>query len=551
MDLTHRTPTHATPQPPLTFTSAMTLALPHVRRQPKFAYGPVSRGGSNGSAGLAVSPAGKDKHHHHRGSSSPARRLILPALVTVVVGTALVLIGTRKEGHPPHADGSNRNAKDAINKQGGETAKVHVRNQHNKGSNDDDPKHGAPFGIKSIDLGGLVWSETAKVYVRNQHNNGSNDDDPKHPPSGIKSFDLGGLCTETKTGRCTVLHPAGDLSDYVPDEAVRHTGPVKVEAAIQLSYESGGNGDDSDARPLSAILTRRGAGIGHEINQDRSFVLQLPHADFAVGIFDGHGENGHYTSHYANQQLPRMLANELSSKAKDDVAGIQKVLTESFLEVDSNVDEMAGALQESMVASGSTAIVALSRGQHIYVANTGDSLAFVVRRDRSTGETEIVYRTKQHKPDLPEERERIEGSGGEILMPPAWATGDSPRVLTPLSQEDKDLGVMPIGLAMSRSIGDRELKKVGVIADPTIDVIDINSLAATKGDELFVVAATDGLYDHVDPEILAKRLGGALSSQKLMLSTMEELIMEASNVWLRLMQGETYRDDISLAVVKI
>ena len=103
---------------------------------------------------------------------------------------------------------------------------------------------------------------------------------------------------------------------------------------------------------------------------------------------------------------------------------------------------------------------------------------------------------------------------------------------------------------MSRSIGDRELKKVGVIADPTIDIIDISSLAA-KGDELFVVAATDGLYDHVDPEILAKRLGGALSSQRLMLSTMEELIMEASNVWLRLMQGETYRDDISLAVVKI
>ena len=479
----------------------MALALPHVRRQPKFAYGPVSRGGNNGSAGLALPPAvradEKKDMRHHRGSSSPARRLILPALVTVA-GTALVLLlGTRNEGHI---------------KQGGETAKVHMRNQRNNGSNDDD--------------------------------------DPKHPPIGIKSIDLGGLCTGTTTGRCTLLHPAGDLSDYMPDEAVQHTGMVKVEAAIQFSYESSDNGDDSDARPLSAILTRRGAGIGHEINQDRSFVLQLPHEDFAVGIFDGHGENGHYTSHYANQQLPRILANELSAKAEDDVTGIQKLLTESFLEVDSNVDEMAGALQESMVASGSTAIVALSRGQHIYVANTGDSLAFVVRRDRSTGETDIVYRTKQHKPDLPEERERIEAKGGEILMPPTWATGDSPRVLTPLSQEDEDLGVMPIGLAMSRSIGDRELKKVGVIADPTIDIIDISSLAA-KGDELFVVAATDGLYDHVDPEILAKRLGGALSSQRLMLSTMEELIMEASNVWLRLMQGETYRDDISLAVVKI
>ena len=135
-------------------------------------------------------------------------------------------------------------------------------------------------------------------------------------------------------------------------------------------------------------------------------------------------------------------------------------------------------------------------------------------------------------------------------MPPAWAVGDSPRVLTPLTKEEEDLGVLPIGLAMSRSIGDRELKSVGVIAEPTIDAIDIESLAA-KGGDYFVVASTDGLYDHVPPETLAERLGGSISSQRLLLSAMEELILEASNVWLQLMQGEVYRDDISLSVVKI
>lgn len=65
------------------------------------------------------------------------------------------------------------------------------------------------------------------------------------------------------------------------------------------------------------------------------------------------------------------------------------------------------------------------------------------------------------------------------------------------------------------------------------------------------MASTDGLYDHVPPDTLAERLGGSISSQKLLLSAMEELIMEASNVWLRLMQGEVYRDDISLSVVRI
>lgn len=480
----------------------MALALPHVRRQPKYAYAPTSRAVDTGAAVSLASASdgkkGKQQHSHHRSQTS-ARRLILPALATVV--TVLLLLWSRNE-------------------HGGQSSTQSQRTANNRDRNEKRKKL--------------------------KHNNG----DPTHPPVGMQPMQhVGGLCT--KISRCTLLYPAGDVSDHVPDEAVQKTGMVKVEASLQFSYDAdNGSNDKNTADPVSAVLTRRGAGIGHEINQDRSFVLHLPHDDFVVGIFDGHGERGHYSSHYVSQQLPRMLANELSTKAEDDVTAIHKILTESFLEVDSNVDELAGAPRDAMVVSGSTAIVALKRGHMLHVANTGDSLAFVVRRDRSTGETEIIYRTKQHKPDLPEERERIEGKGGEVLMPPAWAVGDSPRVLTPLTKEEEELGVMPIGLAMSRSIGDRELKNVGVIAEPTIDAIDINSLA-TKGDDLFVVASTDGLYDHVPPETLAERLGGSMSSQRLLLSAMEELIMEASNAWLRLMQGEVYRDDISLSVVKI
>ena len=535
----------------------MALALPHVRRQPKFAYAPSSRGGDIG-ASPALADGKKGKHSHHR-SQTAARRFILPALAMVV--TALLLLGSRNGG--------------------GQSSAANITSS--TGSN----------AQKARGDGNANNKKKGKKRMRDRNGKGrtANNGDPTHPPVGMQPIDVGGLCT--KTNRCTLLYPAGDVSDHVTDEAVKKTGMVKVEAALQFSYDEystaldDGSNDANDkhtADQISAVLTRRGAGIGHEINQDRSFVLHLPRNDFAVGIFDGlvlvpslayfasfaarcmlssssslsddifsfrsHGENGHSTSHYVSQQLPRILANELSTKAEDDVTAIHKILTDSFLEVDSNVDELAGAPRDAMVVSGSTAIVALKRGHILHIGNTGDSLAFVVRRDRSTGATEIVYRTKQHKPDLPEERERIEGKGGEVLMPPAWAVGDSPRVLSPLTKEEEELGVLPIGLAMSRSIGDRELKNVGVIADPTIDAIDIESLS-TKGADLFVVASTDGLYDHVPPETLAERLGGSISSQKLLLSAMEELIMEASNVWLRLMQGEVYRDDISLSVVKI
>lgn len=500
----------------------MALALPHVRRQPKFAYAPSSRGG-NAGASSALADGKKGKHASHHRSQTAARRLILAALVAVM--TVLLFLWSRNGGGQSFAANTTSST--------GSNAQKARRDETN--------------------------NKKGKKRMRNRNGKGrtANNGDPTHPPVGMQSIDVGGLCTTTN--RCTLLYPAGDVSDHVPDEAVQKTGMVKVKAALQFSYDEYATifDDDSNdankkhtADQISAVLTRRGAGIGHEINQDRSFVLHLPRDDFAVGIFDGHGENGHYTSHYISQQLPRILANGLSTKAEDDVTAVHKILTDSFLEVDSNVDEEAGAPQDAMVVSGSTAIVALKRGRVLHIANTGDSLAFVVRRDRSTGATEIVYRTKQHKPDLPEERERIEGEGGEVLMPPAWAVGDSPRVLTPLTKEEEELGVLPIGLAMSRSIGDRELKNVGVIAEPTIDAIDIESLSA-KGGDFFVVASTDGLYDHVPPETLAERLGGSISSQRLLLSAMEELIMEASNVWLQLMQGEVYRDDISLSVVKI
>lgn len=503
----------------------MALALPHVRRQPKLAYAPSSRGGDTGASSSSLASASdgkKGKHASHHRSQNAARRLILPTLATAV--TILLLLWSRN-------DDGRSSAANATSSTGSNAQKA-SRDEY-------------------IDKKGKKRMRKRDGKSRIAHNG-----DPTHPPVGMQSIDVGGLCT--KTNRCTLLYPAGDVSNHVPDETVQKTGMVKVEAKLQFTYDEYStllnDSNDADGKhsldQISAVLTRRGAGIGHEINQDRSFVLQLPHEDFVVGIFDGHGENGHYTSHYVSQQLPRLLANGLSTKAEDDVTAIHKILTDSFLEVDSNVDELAGAPRDAMVVSGSTAIVALKRGHVLHIANTGDSLAFVVRRDRSTGTTEIVYRTKQHKPDLPEERERIEGKGGEVLMPPAWAVGDSPRVLTPLTKEEEELGVLPIGLAMSRSIGDRELKNVGVIAEPTIDAIDIDSLATTDGD-LFVVASTDGLYDHVPPETLAERLGGSMSSQRLLLSAMEELIMEASNVWLQLMQGEVYRDDISLSVVKI
>lgn len=399
------------------------------------------------------------------------------------------------------------------------------------------------------------------------------DDDPTKPPLGSESFATdgdGGLCRSSSSttkmrskkansNRCTLLHPAADVSNHVKDEAVDRTVQIKTTsggataaaAAKSFRYTS----SDNETGNAAAVLTRRGAGIGHDVNQDRSFILQLPggEGDFIMGIFDGHGDQGHVTSHYVSSRLPAILSRAIATKAPDDEVAIRQILRDAFLQVDSDVDAFGAPFDMSM--SGCTANVALRRGNRLFVANTGDSLAFVVSSDRSTGTHDIVYMTSKHKPDFPEERARVEGAGGKVYEPPLWATGDSPRVLSPLTKEEEEAGVLPFGLAMSRSIGDRELKDTGVIADPTIDVVDLGSLKTDNAD-IFVVAATDGLYDHVVPEELAAHLGKALhgdesTSQPLLLSAMKEMIMKASKVWLELMRGEVYRDDITIAVAKV
>lgn len=88
--------------------------------------------------------------------------------------------------------------------------------------------------------------------------------------------------------------------------------------------------------------------------------------------------------------------------------------------------------------SGSTAVVLLIRNSVLYVGHVGDSRLFICN-----GKGKSFEITKDHKPYLPEERERIEESGGkqnkEII---GWVNNNRLN------------GV----LGVSRSIGDVEYK---------------------------------------------------------------------------------------------
>lgn len=252
-----------------------------------------------------------------------------------------------------------------------------------------------------------------------------------------------------------------------------------------------------------ALLTRCGYKMGKVPNQDRSLIVNYfididmekedhQYTALMMGIFDGHGPRGHEVSHYLALELPKIFARIVRQKQnslplpfyeslRNSIADkyqitnlIKNALTETFIEADAN--------QPVMDAGGSTASVLFYPGldSKVYIANAGDSTTLIVSYHKTKRKSTLAYQNRKHKPHLPDERQRIENAGGIVKIPLSILQGDvnindgiqeTSRVIIP----DKDGNPFRgMALAMSRSIGDVEGKRVGLTAEPEIDVWDVN-----------------------------------------------------------------------------
>jgi len=306
--------------------------------------------------------------------------------------------------------------------------------------------------------------------------------------------------------------------------------------------------------PHLAVLTRRGYKGGSpnfQINQDRIGIHTSfgtgDDKDFFMGLFDGHGNQGHVAAHYALLEMPKRLEDNLF-KASGNELLIRKALVDVFLDIDKTLPQMEG--------SGCTGHTITRLGDTLYIANAGDSRTMIVSHIPSLNETSILYRNVLHKPDMPEERKRIESMGGTVLMPPPNFRLGTARVLVTLAD-----GFTQLGLAMSRSLGDHEAQKFGVIAIPSVDVLHIGEILEKIQTNhpavdmskilLFAVTGSDGIMDLVKEKQIVETLATSLvgSSSTELLEACESLILTASREWTTM--GQPYRDDISLAAIEI
>lgn len=287
-------------------------------------------------------------------------------------------------------------------------------------------------------------------------------------------------------------------------------------------------------------------------NQDRALYLLLDGVRRVemLGMFDGHGEDGHYAAEIASEGLPKLIFRELRAHAETEavVNAFDEAAVAAFADMHLVLEDLTAAaygqrhcMQQAAApwplnslplfdarASGTTATLALIMDGLVCLAHVGDSKAVLgVLRG---GAWHVLELTRDHTPDLPGERKRIEASGAQVIAtgPP---TARSVRVRSPRQP-------WPM-INMSRSLGDLHAHTQGLSIEAECRVC--RELVDKPYEEAVLVVASDGVWDVIDAE----------SAVEIVCSRREDpdaataLSREAFARWAQRGLQEGYSDDIT------
>ncbi|KFQ27187.1 hypothetical protein N331_06835, partial [Merops nubicus] len=180
-------------------------------------------------------------------------------------------------------------------------------------------------------------------------------------------------------------------------------------------------------------------------------------------VYDGHG--GAAAADFCEKYMEKYIQEFL---AEDE--NLENVLSKAFLEINKAYERHARLSADGRAEAPLCAIcshpagLGLRDGIELVVASVGDSRAILCRKGKA------MKLTIDHTPERKEEKERIRKCGGFI----AWNSLGQPHVNG--------------RLAMTRSIGDLDLKDKGVIAQPETKRVQLH-----HADDSFLVLTTDGI----------------------------------------------------------
>ena len=223
------------------------------------------------------------------------------------------------------------------------------------------------------------------------------------------------------------------------------------------------------------------------------------------GLFDGH--SGKEVGIYLMENLHKILLKNL--KEKNDLINqenINNIVINSFKQIDKEINALNYKNE-----TGSTGTVLLlfkdeksTSGKSLLCANVGDSKAYLITK------TEMKLITKDHKCNDPNEVQRIRDNGGVVFRERVFGT-----------------------LMLTRSFGDKEMKKYGVLSTPDIFCKNVET------NDIFVIIASDGVWDVVEENEIFQMAQRGIPSNDL------------SKKIVNLAKERETHDNISCIVVKL
>ena len=262
------------------------------------------------------------------------------------------------------------------------------------------------------------------------------------------------------------------------------------------------------------------------------FIWEYGKFNFIIFSSDGHGYYGHEVSGYIWENLPsdlnHILKNHKVNLLTDDCSSLIK---QCFL------NENLKLLQNKNIdtnLSGTTCVSVIYTLEKLIIANIGDSRCVLGKKTDVPGKWRYEDLSRDHKPSLKDEAERILKKGGRIRP----MRDDDGSFIGPLRvyMQEKD---MP-GLAMTRSFGDYFASTAGTISDPEV------TEHIFQKDDCFIVLASDGLYEFISSQEVVDIVGKYYVKDDIV-GCCEYLYQESCRRWIN--EEEDTIDDITIILV--
>ena len=299
---------------------------------------------------------------------------------------------------------------------------------------------------------------------------------------------------------------------------------------------------------VSSVATMPGICDEKEkINQDSYLIKEnIFNQNFNIyGVFDGHGENGHliskYISEFMNEYFTSKLNYYITEEDKQNLftENINNIFLKNYCQILKNTslkidEEISSSINCDLSQSGSTSVMLFLFNDSLICSNIGDSQCFIFNcssEDLWTFEPLSI----PHLASEEKEQKRILEQGGEIH--PYYDQNGIFEGPDRIYAKNK---VYP-GLVMSRTFGDLEAKKIGVISEPDIIIKKIGN------NDKYIVLGSDGLWDVVKPYDVI-RIVRPFYNKGDIEGACQTLMKKAKQQWDK---GKEERDDITFIIIFI